>query len=233
MAWVAGVDGFKSQWCVVLLNIDTKELRVRVVPSFAGLLSLIEGPAVVAVDIPIGLPEYASPGGRACERGARRVLGGRASSVFSAVGRAVLNESDRANADRASRAAGGLGVGAQAWGLAAKLREADEAMSSQHQTVVHEVHPEVSFWAMSGRVPMPFGKKSAEGEQARQTALIRAGFPREFILGMAAHLRVGRDDFLDACAAAWTAKRIATGSAERFPNTPALDARGLDQAIWS
>lgn len=202
MTWIAGVDGFKSQWCAVLQNTHNEELRVRIVPTFAGLLSLPEAPQVVAVDIPIGLPDYAAPGGRACEREARRVLGPRASSVFSAVGRRALEQASRADADRASRAAGGLGVGAQAWGLAVKLREADAAMSPESQRVVHEVHPEVCFWAMNDRVPMPFGKKTAEGERARQAALIRAGFPESFIVGMAAHLRVGRDDFLDACAAA-------------------------------
>ncbi|MBM0207375.1 DUF429 domain-containing protein, partial [Micromonospora sp. STR1s_5] len=44
--------------------------------------------------------------------------------------------------------------------------------------------------------------------------------------------RVGRDDFLDACAAAWTAQRIAERTASRFPRSPDLDRRSLDQAIW-
>ena len=186
MVWVAGVDGFKAHWCVVLQNFQTGELRVRIVPSFAGLLSIDEVLKVLAVDIPMGLPEYVVPGGRACEGAARQLLGIRASSVFSAVGRAVLHHPGRLEAHIASRAAGGLGVGAQAWGLAAKLREADAAMSPIHQSVVHEVHPEVSFWAMNHGAPMPFGKKSTDGERDRQTTLIHAGFPRQFIEGMAA-----------------------------------------------
>lgn len=232
MTWIAGVDGFKSKWCAVLQNLDTEELRVQIVPTFAALLSLAEVPKVVAVDIPIGLPEFAAPGGRACERESRRVLGPRVSSVFSAVGRQAITQASRADADRVSRAAGGLGVGAQAWGLAAKLREADAAITPDAQKVIREVHPEVSFWAMNGRVPMPFNKKSSEGERARQDALIQSGFPREFIESMGAHVRVGRDDFLDACAALWTARRIAVGKAARFPAAPDLDSRGLDQAIW-
>lgn len=232
MTWIAGVDGFKSQWCAVLQNIDTEELRVRIVPTFAGLLSLAEAPAIVAVDIPIGLPEFAVPGGRSCEREARRVLGPRVSSVFSAVGRQVIGEASQPDANRASRAAGGLGVGAQAWGLAAKLREADAAMTPEAQQVIREVHPEVSFWAMNGRVPMPFSKKVPDGERCRQAVLLQAGFLSEFIGSMGAHLRVGRDDFLDACAALWTARRIVSGTGERFPALPDLDIRGLDQAIW-
>jgi len=107
MRWIAGADGFKSRWCVVLENLDFSELNVRIAPTFADLLALPEKPLVVAVDIPIGLPEFAKPGGRACEREARRVLGRRASSVFSAVGRRPLMEDTRAAADRTSREAGG------------------------------------------------------------------------------------------------------------------------------
>ena len=232
MVWTAGVDGFKAQWCVVLHNLETDALKVRIVPTFAGLLTMAEAPEIVAVDIPIGLPEYTVPGGRACEREARRLLGKRASSVFSAVGRAVLHHPGRLEAHIASWAAGGAWGGSPGLLLAAKLQEADAAMSPDRQSVTHEVHPEVLFWAMNDGAPMPFGKKSTDGEHARQTTLIHAGFPRQFIEGMAAPLRVGRDDFLDACAAAWTARRIVSGNAKRLPATQKLDERGLDQAIW-
>jgi len=232
MTWVAGVDGFKSQWCVVLQNLDTGELLARIVPTFAGLLDIPEKPTVVAIDIPIGLPEFMVPGGRACEKGARRILGRRASSVFSAVGRLALRGTTRLEADQLSRRAGGLGVGAQAWGLAAKLREADGVMTPERQRLVHEVHPEVSFWAINDRAPMRFGKKSPEGEHGRKDALVASGFPREFVQQLPANLRVGRDDFLDACAALWTARRIATGEAMRLPDVVDHDERGLDQAIW-
>ena len=117
MGWVAGVDGFKSEWCVVLLNLATGELRARIVATFAELLVITEGPLTVCVDIPIGLLDHAPAGGRTCEREARRVLGPRASSVFSALGRAALNGSSRLEANNINRGAGGIGIGAQAWGL--------------------------------------------------------------------------------------------------------------------
>ncbi len=85
---------------------------------------------------------------------------------------------------------------------------------------------------MNSEKPMAFGKKVSLGERDRQNLLIRSGFPQAFILGMGAELRVGRDDFLDACAAAWTAARISRGDACRFPPESDLDRRGLDQAIW-
>ncbi len=232
MTWIAGVDGFKSKWVVVLHDLASDAFFIRVVPTITHLLNLPQKLAVVTVDIPIGLPEFTPAGGRRCEQQARRVLGPRASSVFSAVGRLALREATRLDAHIASQDAGGIGVGAQAWGLSAKLREADSVMSPEAQRVVHEVHPEVSFWAMNGEKPMAFGKKVLSGERERQDLLIRCGFPYAFIHGMGAELRVGRDDFLDACAATWTAARVLRRNAGRFPPDPDPDGRGLDQAIW-
>ncbi len=128
MVWICGVDGFKSQWCAVLRNLDTNEFRVRVV-SFQELINLPENPTIVAVDVPIGLPDVTKSGGRTCERLARKLVGpSRACSVFSAIGRLTLAAPSRIEADKISRTNGGIGIGAQAWGLAKKLLEVDGVM---------------------------------------------------------------------------------------------------------
>ena len=161
MTWVAGADGFKRGWRVVLYEIETDTWTMRDVSAFGELLKLRETPAIVCVDMPIGLYEHTPPGGRKCESLARGLLGPlRSRSVFSALGRQTLACLNRADANAMSVAGGGIGVGAQAWGLRAKLREVDEAMSTERQTVVFEVHPELCFWAMNGRQPMPHGKKT-------------------------------------------------------------------------
>ena len=232
MTWVAGADGFKSRWLVVLWHLDSGELRPRVVASFAGLLTLTEHPAILCVDIPIGLPATTLPGGRACEREARAVLGPRRSSVFSAVGRDALASPSRVEAHQTSRSAGGIGIGAQAWGLAHKLKDADAAMTPARQSIVHEVHPEVSFWAMRGGTPMRDSKKTPSGSAERRAALEGGGLPADQLRQHMALLKSGHDDFLDACAAAWTARRILLGQAGRFPLTPERDERGLDMTIW-
>jgi len=107
---------------------------MRDVPAFSELLKLREAPAIVCVDMPIGLHEHAPPGGRECESLARGLLGPRRSSVFSALGRQTLACLNQADAHATSVAGGGIGIGAQAWGLAAKLREVDGAMSTARQT---------------------------------------------------------------------------------------------------
>jgi predicted RNase H-like nuclease len=231
MAWVCGVDGFKSQWCAVLRNLDTDDFRARVGP-FQDLLSFPENPAIIAVDIPIGLLDVTPPGGRTCEHIARKLVGAhRACSVFSTTGRSALKAASRPEADRISREAGGIGIGAQAWGLSKKLREVDDVMDSQRQHIIREVHPELSFCKMAGR-QLDYGKKSREGESERIEMLISAGFPASYVRTMPPRLRVGRDDFLDACAALWTAGRIFLGTAMRIPEIIERDARGLDMAMW-
>lgn len=234
MPWVAGVDGFKRGWRVVLCEMETDTWSTRDVPKFGDVLQLREAPAIVCVDIPIGLQEYASPGGRECDSLARVLLGPgpRRSSVFSALGRQTLGCRDQAHANETSVAAGGVGVGAHAWGLREKLREVDGAMSTERQTVVFEVHPELCFWAMNERQPMRHAKKSGTGQCDRIARLVQSGVSKTFLDKVLGDLQSGHDDFIDACAAAWTARRVFDGVAERLPTNVVRDSRGLDMAMW-
>ena len=50
---------------------------------------------------------------------------------------------------------------------------------------------------------------------------------------LARQLQAGLDDLMDACAACWTAERIARGDARSFPEPPELDSMGLPIAIWA
>ena len=59
------------------------ELRRRLLPRFADVLCAAEAPAMIAVDIPIGLPAPAGRGGPAAENMVRPLLGERQSSSFS------------------------------------------------------------------------------------------------------------------------------------------------------
>jgi predicted RNase H-like nuclease len=64
--------------------------------------------------------------------------------------------------------------------------------------------------------------------------LIAAGWPADFLApGRFRASQAGDDDLLDACAVAWTARRILRGEARRFPDEPMLDPRGLRMEIWA
>ena len=93
MTWLAGVDGCPAGWVVALARPDGDDVRIAVVPRFANVFA-DPRPDIVAVDIPIGLPERSQYGGRAAENAVRPLLGARQSSVFSVPSRAALEATD-------------------------------------------------------------------------------------------------------------------------------------------
>jgi predicted RNase H-like nuclease len=54
---VAGVDGCRAGWFVILRELGLDPVIARVLESFSLVARLPECPAIVAVDIPIGLLE--------------------------------------------------------------------------------------------------------------------------------------------------------------------------------
>src|SRR5919206_188077 len=80
--WLAGVDGCPGGWMTAWVRPSGEEVRLRVVAGFAAIATAAEAPAVIAVDMPIGLPAHIGPAGRGPERAVRPLLGERQSSVF-------------------------------------------------------------------------------------------------------------------------------------------------------
>src|SRR5260370_36692851 len=87
-AWLAGVDGCRNGWVAAFVRPAGEEARLRVVPRLADVLDAAEAPALVTVDIPIGLPDRIGPGGRGAERAVRPPLPGRPASVLAGPPRA-------------------------------------------------------------------------------------------------------------------------------------------------
>jgi predicted RNase H-like nuclease len=192
--------------------------------------------AIVAVDVPIGFLDRYEIGGRACDRAARKLLGkGRASSVFPAPVRPVLEASSWEEACVRSRgsASKGKSISKQTYEILPKIREVDGLLQSRLELreVVREVHPEVSFCELAGR-PMTHRKRSLAGRRERQLAL-SAFFPELDLIEKA-----GRDeglsieDILDATSACWSALRLVSGKGRSLPDLVPLDATGLPMAIW-
>ena len=223
---VVGVDGCPGGWLAVAYETDDGSLVPRVHRSFADLLAAEPDAACVAIDIPIGLVEGES---RACDRDARKALGPRRSSVFPAPDPRLLDATTYAEANQRARILTGAGVSAQAFGIYPKVRDVNRAMTSALQRRVVEVHPEVCFWALAGRTPMAFPKRTPEGFAERRALLVAALGdavpPRDAARTVARP--AAPDDVLDAIAAAWTARRHAEGRSGRLPDDPPLDTRGL------
>lgn len=186
-----GIDGTRSGWVAVALRDGGFEAA-----STSTLAALVEGhpdAASIGVDIPIGL---AQTGWRACDLAARKLLGARWPSVFLTPVAAALDVAERPPS-----------VSAQAWNLIAKIREAAAVADAR----LREVHPEVAFAAMAGG-PLRHPKKTWDGQGERLELLHANGIdlPRLLKLGTG----VAPDDVIDAAAAAWTAARIAAGTAQ-------------------
>lgn len=237
--WVAGVDGCSVGWVVVLYDLLQKRHFARVVPNFAAVVSLPEAPSAIAIDIPIGLLDVAVAGGRACEVYARRLLAGRASSVFSAPARSAVKAFHaRGGYQTVSSANRGgdlnaPGLSQQAFAILPKIAEVDAGLSPSHQGVVREVHPELCFAEANGGAPMVESKKRSAGRADRERLLIRLGIVAPLqLLGRRIPKGVKADDVLDACIACWTAERVAAGTAIVLPASPPVDTRGLRMELW-
>lgn len=222
MTPLAGVDGCPGGWVAAIDRGGEPE--VVVVPRLAELLAR-ETFAIIAVDIPIGLMDA---GPRRADTEGRAVLGPRRSSMMPAPIRAAAYARSRAEADAITRAADGRGVAAQAFGIYAKVTEADDLMRSSEaaRRIVVETHPEVGFRLWMGE-PLPFAKKTPEGAAIRgglveaEFGLVPAhGYPRKI---------VAPDDVLDAFACLWSARRIVAGTARIFGGE--ADAEGLPMRI--
>lgn len=232
MTWVAGVDGCRGGWLRICRRLDDGALRFDLVEGVADLWRTAPHPAIVAIDMPIGLPEA---GPRACDRAARALLGPRRSSVFPAPVRAALPARSHAEASRIGEAIDGRRMSAQAWHLTAKIRALDAALDAPDARAVEirEVHPELSFRAWNGGRPMAHPKRTPAG-RAERLALAETWLgPALLRRGRGSHPRrlLADDDVLDAVATLWTAHRLHAGRAERLPATPPRDAAGRRMEI--
>jgi predicted RNase H-like nuclease len=224
--FVAGIDGCRGGWIAFKVDLTAYATSVETADLSAWLRERPSDLACVGIDIPIGLLE----GSRACDRAARNLLGRpRGSSVFPAPCRAALRAQTYAEASSINRQKTTRGLSQQAWGIAPKIKQVDDAITSDCQRWAFEVHPEVCFWALNQRRPMKHNKKAKEGA-AERIAVLRRVFP-----DIERHLlnrppRVGADDLLDAAVAAWSALRWHRNQAECVC-TPEVDERGLTTTI--
>jgi predicted RNase H-like nuclease len=89
-----------------------------------------DGLAILAIDIPIGLLD----GSRACDKAARKMLGQpRSTSVFAATCRASLSAKNHAAASATNLRIAGRGLSQQAWGIASKIKQVDDAITPECQ----------------------------------------------------------------------------------------------------
>jgi len=206
---VAGLDGTKGGWVTVVLD-DGAFAGDRLIQPVEATFDELADAEVLAIDVPIGF------GPRQADVAARRFLTGAASTVFTTPTRELLE----------NPFGPGLGISAQAHALGPRILHVTQLAQSDER--LYEVHPEVSFRAMNSGRPLRYRKRWAGGVVERLEHLRRHGIALTQ-LGESASVRV--DDVLDAAAAAWSAHRIALGTACTLPDPPdVVDGRKV--AIW-
>ena len=231
---VAGVDGCPSGWICLAKDQSTGQICAATYPDAATLIGENSQAGLLAVDIPIGLPDA---GERLCDREARRLLGWPCrNSVFPAPIRPAIAASSWNSACQITTQADGRRVSKQTWSIIPKIREIDQALrvDPAAQAQLCEVHPEICFWAWNQRRAMPHKKKSRDGRTERR-ALIDAHFGPLAVCQVRQRFRardVADDDIYDAFAALWTAERINAGQASVIPEQPDIDSAGLRMGIW-
>jgi predicted RNase H-like nuclease len=116
----------------------------------------------------------------------------------------------------------------------AKIRQVDDFLQKEPQSKkIHEMHPEVGFWALNQRQAMSYSKKTEQGFEQRIELLSKyysavgelvdqamQEYPRKLL---------ARDDIVDAMVCAVVARQA--DSLQRFPPQPEKDEKGLPMEI--
>lgn len=245
---VVGVDGCREGWFAIRIEDDFgEEPTTSVFPSVRSLLDAWSDASLVLIDIPIGLPD-AERRSRQADLEARMLLGSpRGRSVFPAPGRAAIAQFRSTGPDSYKECSEAnrlelrtkRGMSQQAFGILPKIAEVDELLlgDAAARSVIREVHPEVCFWGLNGQRPMAHRKKDTLGVSERLECLGGllpwAVSIYEVTLSAFRRASVGRDDILDAMAAAATAipTHPLLSDLRTVPSVPPRDARGLSMEM--
>ncbi|MBA1155108.1 DUF429 domain-containing protein [Microvirga mediterraneensis] len=241
--WVAGIDGCRAGWIAVLMRVDDPGIhRIVTAPTFEAIADAPERPAIIAVDMPVGLPDRTEGSGRLPERLIRPLLGERQSSVFAIPSRRAVETTDYGEACGVAAATSDppRKVSRQGFALFQKIREIDALLRARPDLVsrVHEVHPELAFWALNGGRALDRPKKVkgtpyGPGMALRSDLLRRSGLCPGSLIDAPPPRGAAQDDLLDALAGLTVALDLARGGGLSFPDPPGRDAHGLPVAIWT
>lgn len=225
---VLGADACRAGWVGIAWSAGG--IAAFVHAEIAGLVAAAsrDGPlAAVGIDIPIGL---ADAGVRQADLMARRAAGPRWASVFVTPVRAALAMAEHQQASDVNRRLAGSGISRQAFNLRDKILQVDRWLPDAPCPVA-EVHPELCFAEMAG-APLADSKATWAGAARRRELLAALGIELAGDLGLTGQ-QAGVDDVLDAAAVAWSARRVANGTARRLPPEPEQFSDGIDCAIWT
>ena len=227
-----GVDGCKNGWVVCCHRENA--LQFQVFSSFEMIINHFPN-AIIAVDMPIGLPDQIGIGGRGPEALARKVLKGKSSSIFSMISRrSVMADADYSETCRLARqdSTPPRGISKQGFNILPKVRELDQVLSANIELSknIFETHPELALAILTG-TPVMERKTTKDGQKKRIEIVNSFGLPMVEPLPRLSGAKP--DDLIDAAICLLVAERISNGKASSFPAQPALDSQGIPIAMWT
>lgn len=253
MTPICGIDGCPAGWIAVWRDHADAAHKTAVFSDIRSLIEAFSKTAILAIDMPIGLPDFVTGGGRGPEKAVRPYLGERQSSVFSVPSRAAVHAEcgpfsgqremieahKRASIVALATSDPPRKISIQAFNLFPKIREIDTLLRAQPDLTarIFESHPEFAFAILNGGSPMKLpkkikGKVNPPGMEERKALLSSHGLSRQF-LDQPPPKGAASDDFLDACAMLLIAGRIARGEASPHPSPLRHDSHGIPVAIWA
>jgi len=223
--YLAGVDGNKKGWSVAINNNGSVTIEQH--PTIMSIFAAHSQLQVMAIDMIIGIPTRPQKGGRAADQVTRKLLSPRGSVVFSTPCRAAVYAQSYQEALKLSRNASPqqIGLSKQSYNITPKIREIDQFLrnSPPPDCQIFETHPELGFWEMNQRLPVP-SKHKLSGIETRKALLESFGFPLHFVQTI---------DDLDALACLWSAQRQLEKKAHSlFPSPPRDDFGLAMQITW-
>ena len=222
---VAGVTPWRHQWVVVSARMAGAVFAAeapRLFSSFAEVLDERPAFASIVVNAPIGYVDRPESGMRTCDREARSMLGRHAQAYRYNPARSIIRDGLAVH-ERTDEVFNTL--------LLPRYRDVANQMSPYRQRVVHEGHPELSFFQLNGNMPLTWPESSDQGREERHQLLARRFADLESLLEGTRDTDLPERTVLGAFALVWTARRVFARAADRIPTDPEWDSEGLRMQI--
>src|SRR5260370_35516649 len=153
---LAAVDGCRKGWIVALGRSwpCNESVRIEFCPNFHAVLETNRTCDVVAVDMPIGIPDDNEV--RECDLCAQKALGLQRNSVFLTPPRSCIEAKDPTEFQKMHQIARGKGAVLPVWGIVPKIVEVNRLLEERLpgdpklQDRIIEFHPELTWQRLAG-----------------------------------------------------------------------------------
>ena len=223
-AVVAGVTPWGRKWVTASAKVSGSNFAPEpphLYSSFVEVLDERPSFSVIVINAPIGYVERPGAGRRACDHGARVLLGARGMTIHNAPTRTTLAGETHWTEDH---------LDAVTAMMLPSYKEVAAEMFPYRQRTVYEGQPELSFFQLNSDSPLLRSKRVESGRDERRAALVHRVPGVEKILN--AELEgTPKKHLYDAAALLWSARRVFGHAAKRIPEDAQWDSEGLRMEI--